>query len=154
MTTMCVNGEHLVDLSEEDISSLPEQFGIGDLEKLVVDSTSDSSTCKVVSVREVYLEGQPLDKRKLNGFPRQKLLESPVLGVWADIESKPAVVHSSSVAHSVEENQKGKRDKKAGKKEAKNTMEINKEAPTLVEEKVISAQLGWLQYRGLEKIQG
>lgn len=149
---MCVNGEHLVGLSESDISSLPEQFGIGDLEKLVVDSTSDSSTCKVISVREVYLEGQPLDKRQLKGFPREKLLESPVLGVWADIESKPVAVHSSSVAYSVEENQKGRRDKKAGKKETKTTMEINKEAPVLIEEKVVSAQIGLFQYWCLEKI--
>lgn len=87
MATVLVNGEHEMILSEHEIKRLPDPFGIHDFEEILVAASERIGLLKF-ELKEVFVNGAVLDRKKLRGFSWKELgiTNDTVIGVFAEAE--------------------------------------------------------------------
>jgi hypothetical protein len=129
MATALVNGEHLLDLSTASIASLPEQFGLHDLELLLTAAAAKAGV-KLARVKDVFVHGRPLDKKKNKGagfvWRELDIGVEDVIGVHADVEGghESEVILEEEVVRGSKKNEDAKI---GGKKKTGRKMEEEKQ---------------------------
>lgn len=125
MASVCVNGEHLLPLTQAAVDSLPAPFGVHDFETLVVQAAAAEGLV-VLRVKDVYIRGIALDKKRLKGFDWQELKvgSDEIIGVVADIEA-PSV---SDIAEKESKETKAKKGAKQAKRKGAKGMDMEKPA--------------------------